>query len=436
SDANIPVLPDDYIPDVALARSSQDHFVNVSGRKLLDFCKLNGLRICNGRLGTDKGIGKYTYVGSSGSSVVDYVIVSESLLNNISQFCVCDPNILSDHCTLTFSLTSKQKHEQGDLNEKHYGQRIDKKYVWKPEETENYVSGLNFHKEELLNLQSNLREANTGNEIDENIGYFSNLMGKVCDPLFAKTIRTDKLNNYNKTKLQPWFDEDCKSGREIFYGELNNYRVNKSTQNQRKLVEARTNFKRIIRRKRFEYDKSKTDKLVVSQHKNVKEYWRMLKQMAHVENKSSVTSEKFAEYFQAINNPNDTFYQADDDILFFNERYIRGEFQVMFEELNAEISLFEIQKAVKQLKNGASGGPDLFLNEFFKNGSDTLLKYIHTLFNKLFEIGYFPDKWSDGFIVPIYKKGDKNEPVNYRGITLLSTIGKLSTRILNNRLND
>ena len=201
-------------------------------------------------------------------------------------------------------------------------------------------------------------------------------------------------------------------------------------------MEARTNFKRIIRRKRFEYDKSKTDELVVSQHKNVKEYWRMLKQMAHVENKSSVTSEKIAEYFQAINNPNDTFYQADDDILFFNERYIRGEFQVMFEELNAEISLFEIQKAVKQLRNGASGGPDLFLNEFFKNGSDTLLKYIHTLFNKLFEIGYFPDKWSDGFIVPIYKKGDKNEPVNYRGITLLSTIGKLFTRILNNRLND
>ena len=308
---------------------------------------------------------------------------------------------------MTFTLTSKQKHEQGDLNEKHYGQRIDKKYVWKPEETENYVSGLNFHKEELLNLQSHLREANTGNEIDENIRYFSNLMGKVCDPLFAKTIRTDKLNNYNKTKLQPWFDADCKSKREIFYGELNNYRVNKSTQNQRKLVEARTNFKRIIRRKRFEYDKSKTDKLVVSQHKNVKEYWRMLKQTAHVENKSSVTSEKFAEYFQAINNPNDTFYQADDDILFFNERYIRGAFQVMFEELNAEISLFEIQKAVKQLRNGASGGPDLFLNEVFKNGSDTLLKYIHTHFNNLFEIGYFPDKWSDGFIVPIYKKGDK-----------------------------
>ena len=63
-------------------------------------------------------------------------------------------------------------------------------------------------------------------------------MGKVCDPLFAKTTKTDNLDNYIKTKLQPWFDQDYKSQLEIFYVELNNYRVNKSTQNQRKLVEA------------------------------------------------------------------------------------------------------------------------------------------------------------------------------------------------------
>ena len=108
----------------------------------------------------------------------------------------------------------------------------------------------------------------------------------------------------------------------------------------------------------------------------------------------------------------------------------------MFEELNGAITYLEIKKAVKQLRNGASAGPDLFLNEFFKNGNDTLMKYIYTLFNKIFELGYFPKSWSDGFIVPIYKKGDKNEPSNYRGITLLSTLGKLFTRILNNRLNE
>ena len=60
---------------------------------------------------------------------------------------------------------------------------------------------------------------------------------------------------------------------------------------------------------------------------------------------------------------------------------------------------------------------------------------MHALFNKLFQIGYFPEKWSEGYIVPIFKKGDVNEVANYRGITLLSTLGKLFTTILNNRLN-
>ena len=53
----------------------------------------------------------------------------------------------------------------------------------------------------------------------------------------------------------------------------------------------------------------------------------------------------------------------------------------MFEELNGAITYLEIKKAVKQLRNGASGGPDLFLNEFFKNGKDTLMKYIYTVFS-------------------------------------------------------
>ena len=115
---------------------------------------------------------------------------------------------------------------------------------------------------------------------------------------------------------------------------------------------------------------------------------------------------------------------------------MQGELQVMFEELNLPISLEEIKKGVRQLRNGASAGPDLFLNEFLKNGTNGLITYLHNLFNKIFEIGYFPERWAEGHIIPIFKKGDKNEASNYRGITLLSTIGKLFTRILNNRLND
>ena len=48
--------------------------------------------------------------------------------------------------------------------------------------------------------------------------------------------------------------------------------------------------------------------------------------------------------------------------------------------------------------------------------------------------GYYPDNWSIGRIVSIHKKGDINNPANYRGITISSALGKLFNSILNNRL--
>ena len=76
------------------------------------------------------------------------------------------------------------------------------------------------------------------------------------------------------------------------------------------------------------------------------------------------------------------------------------------------------------------------LNEFFIYGTQNIIfaQCLSKLFDKPFIAGYFPENWSEQFVVPLYKKGDVNDPGNYRGITLLSTLGKLSTKILNNKL--
>ena len=39
-------------------------------------------------------------------------------------------------------------------------------------------------------------------------------------------------------------------------------------------------------------------------------------------------------------------------------------------------------------------------------------------------------------IVPIYKKGDTNDPANYRGITLTCAMSKLFTFMLNKQINE
>ena len=47
---------------------------------------------------------------------------------------------------------------------------------------------------------------------------------------------------------------------------------------------------------------------------------------------------------------------------------------------------------------------------------------------------YLAIGWREGLIVSLSKKGDRKDPGNYRGITLLDVIGKLYCRVINNCL--
>ena len=67
------------------------------------------MRIANGRVESDAGTGECTYVGSSGTSLIDYVLVSEDLLKCFATFDVYDPNPVSDHCLIEFSLNLRRR---------------------------------------------------------------------------------------------------------------------------------------------------------------------------------------------------------------------------------------------------------------------------------------------------------------------------------------
>ena len=70
------------------------------------------------------------------------------------------------------------------------------------------------------------------------------------------------------------------------------------------------------------------------------------------------------------------------------------------------------------------------------HGQGILGPHLVTLFNAIFDSGIFPEVWSDGLLLPLHKKGSQFDPDNFIGITLLSTLGKLFTRILNQRLDN
>ena len=53
------------------------------------------------------------------------------------------------------------------------------------------------------------------------------------------------------------------------------------------------------------------------------------------------------------------------------------------------------------------------------------------LYDWIWKNEYTPKRWREGVVVNLFKKGDKADPGNYRGITLLSTVGKIFYMILN-----
>ena len=102
--------------------------------------------------------------------------------------------------------------------------------------------------------------------------------------------------------------------------------------------------------------------------------------------------------------------------------------------MNQEISLTEVRKSVMSSKNKKAVGIDNIPNEILKN--ETCINVLHRLFNACFQSGKIPSLWLQAIISPIPKSSSKDArvPLNYRGISLLSTLSKIYTSLLNIRL--
>jgi hypothetical protein len=102
--------------------------------------------------------------------------------------------------------------------------------------------------------------------------------------------------------------------------------------------------------------------------------------------------------------------------------------------INTPILLKEVRGVVARLKKGKATGVDGIITELFKYGGERMMFCVWALLQKVWRDEEIPEEWSRGIVVPIFKKGDRRNPFNYRGISLLSVVGKMFTSILSDRL--
>ena len=91
----------------------------------------------------------------------------------------------------------------------------------------------------------------------------------------------------------------------------------------------------------------------------------------------------------------------------------------------------EINAAAQALHSSKAAGPDGVPAELLKYGGEAVLGCLHSLCIGIWRYGCVPQQWKDCMIVNIYKKkGDAANCNNSRGISLLSTAGKVLARVL------
>src|SRR5690606_18710768 len=102
----------------------------------------------------------------------------------------------------------------------------------------------------------------------------------------------------------------------------------------------------------------------------------------------------------------------------------------------APITEEELVAAQATLENGKAPGPDNVNNEIIKAALQTPqgIKNLYTVFLAVWNEENVPDEWKNSYIVPTPKKGDLHLPTNYRGISLMSAVGKLFGKIILNRM--
>ena len=71
--------------------------------------------------------------------------------------------------------------------------------------------------------------------------------------------------------------------------------------------------------------------------------------------------------------------------------------------------------------------------EILKNGGEKMIDLLEQVIQRVWE-SEVPRNWRDAILVSLYKKGSKLDCSNFRGISLLSIVGKLFSRIILNRL--
>ena len=416
--------------NIPFERKNLDKKTNNNGKKLINMCNTTELCIVNGRFGSDKNIGNRT---CGNISTIDYAICSPDLFPFITDFKidVFDPLLSDKHNPICITLESFKDKKQPNTSNQEIPLATNNifKSMWKNESKDHFKKSFDMGKINLFSLK--VFQANPDDITHGTMDRLTNLLNNIfLEPAKITGMHKElnkRPNKPIKKNNKPWYNKQCKLSTKgyIKFKKQLSKPPNENEKSQLNAL-AKTH-RKLIRKVRRAYNSELNDKLKILKTKGQKEFWQILNQGKKTVRRGNIPLSDLQNHFSALGADQRTN----------KEPITEPQNQQTNGPLNVPFTLEELVKHIKKLKNNKTPGIDYILNEFIKYCPEELHYAIVDFFNLVLESGKVPSEWTVGIIKAIYKnKGDINDVNNYRGITLLSCLGKLFTSIINSRLYD
>uniref|UniRef100_A0A914N089 Reverse transcriptase domain-containing protein n=2 Tax=Meloidogyne TaxID=189290 RepID=A0A914N089_MELIC len=99
-----------------------------------------------------------------------------------------------------------------------------------------------------------------------------------------------------------------------------------------------------------------------------------------------------------------------------------------------EFDILTVENILENLPNKNSNSPDDIPYILLKSCSKILSPTITEIFRIILDNRTIPEIWRQSYIIPIFKKGEINDPANYRPISVTCTLCRVFERIISTQI--